>query len=91
MVYTTMRFTVADYEKWRLVFDANDAFRRAGGAIGAPQVYRDVDNPNVITVLGEWDTAENFGKFTRDPALAEKMKEAGVMGPPSLIAVMSRA
>ena len=91
MVYINVRHTVADYEKWRPFFDEDETRRRANGATGVNQVYRDVDNPNLITVVLEWDNAENALKFSKDQALAEVMQKAGVIGMPSLIAILSRA
>lgn len=91
MVYVNVRHTVADYEKWRPLFDEDDARRRAAGALGVPQVYRDMDNPNTITLIIEWDTAENANKFVHDPALGAVMQKAGVIGMPAVVAIMSGA
>ena len=82
MVYVSVRHTVADYAKWRPVFDANESSRRAGGATGIQQVYRDLENPNDITIVMEWDKRENAEKFLHSPALAETMKTAGVASAP---------
>lgn len=91
MVYINLRYTVTDYGKWRPIFDQDDARRRAAGASGVTQIYRDMDNPNLITLVMEWDTAENAGKFAHDPALGAVMQKAGVVGVPALVAVMSGA
>jgi quinol monooxygenase YgiN len=82
MIYMNVRHTVADYAKWRPVFDADEPKRRAGGATGVQQVFRDVANPNDITLLLEWDSAEKAQKFFQDPALAETLKTAGVISGP---------
>ena len=91
MVYLNVRHTVADYKKWRPFFDQDDARRRAAGATGKHQVYRDVDNPNTITIVMEWDSAARAQKFASDPALAEVMQKAGVIGMPSLVAILNQA
>ncbi|MFH1186383.1 MAG: cyclase [Chloroflexota bacterium] len=92
MVYINMRYTVADYEKWRSVYDSNEATRRAAGSSGVNQVYRDADDPNTITLVMEWDNADNARKFLDDPALREqRMKAAGVIGAPAVRAIMTRA
>ncbi|MGZ9221655.1 MAG: putative quinol monooxygenase [Anaerolineales bacterium] len=90
MVYINVRHTVADYEKWRPFFDGDDARRSAAGASGVNQVYRDADDPNTITIVMEWDNAENARKFLDDPALREVMQQAGVVGMPAVRAVLSR-
>jgi quinol monooxygenase YgiN len=84
MIYLNVRFTVADYAKWREVFDAHEAARRAGGATGVQQVYRDLENPGAITISMEWDSAEKARQFVQDPALAEVMKNAGVTSAPDI-------
>jgi len=91
MVNLIVRHTVTDYGKWRPIFDEDDARRRAGGASAVKQVYRDLDDPDIITIIMEWDTAENANRFAHDPALGAVMQKAGVVGMPALVAVLSRA
>jgi len=91
MVYLNIRHTVSDYSQWRPIFDADDARRRAAGASGITQVFRDMDDPNTITLILEWDTAENANKFAHDPALGAVMQKAGVIGVPAVVAVLSGA
>jgi hypothetical protein len=90
MVYINVRHTCADYVTWRSVFDGDEARRRAGGATGVNQIYRDADDPNTINVILEWDNAESARKFLDDPALREAMQKAGVVGAPALRAILSR-
>jgi len=91
MVYLNVRHTVADYEKWRPVFDNDEARRRSAGASGVKQVYRDMDDPNIITIIMEWTTAEDARKFAHDPALGAVMQKAGVVGVPAVVAILSGA
>ena len=51
MVYLNVRHTVADYEKWRPIFDADEARRRTAGAKGVNQVYRDVSDVPTRSLL----------------------------------------
>lgn len=90
MVHLNVRHTVADYEKWRTIFDEDEARRRAAGATGVNEVYRDLDDPNTVTVFMEWDNVENARKFMDDPALREVMQKAGVIGMPAVRAILSR-
>jgi quinol monooxygenase YgiN len=85
MVYVSVRQTVEDYKKWRPFFDNDASRRRAAGGTGVNQVYCDVENPNVVTVVLEWDNLENAHKFTNDPALREVMQKAGVVGAPMIV------
>jgi hypothetical protein len=79
-----VRHTIADYAKWRTVFDGHEAFRRANGATGEGQVYRDEGNANQVTTILEWDTVENARRFSNDSSLKEAMREAGVTGAPEI-------
>ena len=91
MTYINVRHTVADYEKWRPFFDGDQARRIASGATGVYQVYRDADNPNVITLFLEWDNPANAAKFLHDPALGAAMAAGGVVGAPAVVAILTRA
>ena len=84
MIYLNIHHTVADYAKWRAGFDANEATRRAAGATGVQQVYRDLENPGAIRIIMEWDNADKARQFAHDPASAEAMKNAGVTGAPEI-------
>ena len=84
MVYVSVRETVKDYKNWRPFFDNNAARRKAGGATGVNQIYRDVKKPNDITLVLEWDNKQNAQKFVADPALREVMEKSGVIGMPSV-------
>ena len=90
MVYVSVRQTVEDFKVWRPTFDGDAARRKAGGGTGNNVVYRDVENPNLVTVILEWDNLANLEKFLHDPALAEAMKKAGAVGAPA-ITIMNRA
>jgi heme-degrading monooxygenase HmoA len=82
MITAFVRHTVAGYAKWRVGFDNHEAARRAAGAAGVKQVYRGVENLNAITVLIEWDSADNARQFFQDPSLPEAMAAAGVNSMP---------
>jgi len=91
MIYINVRHTVADYGKWRPFFEADETRRRAAGATGINQVYCDANNPNIVTVIMEWDNPVNAQKFVNDPVLGEVMQKAGVIGMPEVAAILSRA
>jgi hypothetical protein len=84
MVYVSVRETVKDYKNWRPFFDNDAARRKAGGATGANQIYRDVEKPNDIALVLEWDNKQNAQKFVADPGLREVMEKSGVIGMPSV-------
>jgi len=85
MIYLEVKHNVADYAKWRVGFDNHEAARRAAGATGVKQVYRGVENPNAITLMMEWDSAENAQRFFADPSLKEVMAAADVTSAPEAV------
>jgi quinol monooxygenase YgiN len=72
-------------------FDADETRRQAAGATGVNQVYRDANNPNIVTLVMEWDNAAHAQKFVTDPMLGEVMQKAGVIGMPEVAAILSRS
>jgi heme-degrading monooxygenase HmoA len=82
MVYLEVRHTVADYAKWRAVFDNHEAARQSFGATGVKQVYRGLEDPNAITVITEWKSVEDAQRFSQDPTLKAAMAAGGVISAP---------
>jgi hypothetical protein len=85
MVYVSVMQTVEDYSKWRPFFDNDAARRSSAGATGVNQIFRDVEKPNNVALVLEWDNRENAHKFVTDPALREVMEKAGSIGKPSIV------
>ncbi len=83
MIYMLVRHQVEDYNKWRNVFDSAKELRRSNGEEHA-QVFRDVDNPNSITVLNKWTSLDKAKEFMNSDAVKEKMKEAGLTSEPTV-------
>ena len=90
MISLPVRTTVAEYATCRSVFDSDEAFRRANGATGIVQVYQDVDNPNHVTTIVEWDSVENARKFASSPEMKEAMQAASVTSAPKSALLESR-
>lgn len=73
--------TVADYEAWRPLYDADGA-RRAEAGLDELGVYRASDDENLILISWQAKDGAIVQAMLADPSLAEKMKEAGVMSKP---------
>ena len=80
MAYVIVKHTVADYARWKALFDADDANRQAGGSNGG-HLFRSADDPNEVVMLFEWDL-EQARQYSQSEALRAKMQEAGVLSPP---------
>ena len=72
---------VADYDKWRPVFDA-DKSRRAAFGVTDVAVLRDTDDPDSIWIVAESDAAK-LEALLSDPELGKVMQDAGVTAPPT--------
>jgi len=70
-------FRVEDYERWKAGYDASIEQRKASGEISY-KVYRNADDPNVVTVLSVQEDAERVKAFMSSPDLQSRMKEAGI-------------
>ena len=68
---------VEDYERWRSVFDEFGEARRQHG-MSAGAVYRDVSNPNRITVVIEGDQ-EGMQAWAQSDELKDGEARAGVI------------
>ena len=70
-------FKVENYERWKAGYDASIEQRKASGEISY-KVYRNVDEPNTVTVLSVQEDAEKIRAFMSSPDLQLRMKEAGI-------------
>jgi hypothetical protein len=78
-----VRHQVADYSKWRQVYDRFGSTQKTLG-VQDQAVYQTIDNPNDITVRHEFATLEAAQAFGSSPELAAAMRDAGVQGAPSV-------
>ena len=70
-------FKVKNYELWKEGYDASIEQRKASGEISF-QVFRNVDDPNTVTVLSVQERLEQVQAFLNSPELKERMKAAGI-------------
>ena len=75
---------VADYAKWRQVFDEMDGLRRSFGMTGS-RVFHTEANPNEIAVITDWPTAEQARAYAQSPELRQGMQNAGVISQPDVL------
>lgn len=74
---------VSDFAKWKAVYDTGIDMRNSKGEL-SDDIYRDVDNPNNITIVFNWDSLERAKKYAQSPELKEYMQKAGVTGQPNI-------
>ena len=71
-------FRVEDFERWKAGYDASVEHRRNSGEISY-QVFRDVNDPNVVTVVSMQKTAEGVQALLDSPEIKEGMEKAGIV------------
>lgn len=81
MIKMYIRHTVADFAKWKVVYDEHDATRKQFGCIKA-EVFRNEKDPNDVLTVHHYENLEKAAKFVQSPNLKEAMALAGVTGTP---------
>ena len=71
-------FKVKNYERFKEGYDANIEQRKAAGEISF-QVFRNVNDPNTVTVLSVQESAEQVQAFIDSPDLKARMEAAGII------------
>lgn len=72
------RNRVADFRKWKAVFDSHASAQREAG-LRLVHLWRDVDEPNNVFFLFEVDDEKKARAFLNDPAAAEAGRASGVL------------
>lgn len=83
MPYVLVRHKVKDFAKWKPVYDAHGATRKASGSKGA-RLFRNVDKPKETVILLEWSDVNKAREFAKSKDLREAMKRAGVADKPDI-------
>lgn len=79
-----VRHEVADYAKWRPVFDSDVAMQQAAGLTN-PRVYRGDGDGNDVTILFDVADMAKAKAFGTSDRLKAKMTESGVTGKPEVL------
>ena len=77
---------VADYDRWRPIFDADDAARVSYG-ITTRGVGRGIDNSNDVLMFFKVEDTAKANACMNRPEMKPLMDSAGVIGQPSLVYV----
>ena len=83
MVHVLIRHKVADYSRWKQVFDSHLNTRKRAGEV-ACQLFHNVEDPRELFLLMDWQTVEEARKFMDSAELRQRMQEAGVQGAPEI-------
>ena len=83
MITVVLTSETKNYSDWRKIYDADEENRQKAG-FKASSVFQSVDNPNIITILGEAPSVEAIKAFMANPELHATMERAGVIGMPDV-------
>ena len=79
MATVLIRFKVNGFQQWKSVFTSKVDWRRPYGVL-SERYYVELDDPNQVTVLFEWDSIDNARKFVSLPELRQAQQASGVIG-----------
>ena len=79
-----MTHEVADWTTWKAHFDAHESARKAGGCLGH-HLNRGYDNPNIVSIYLALGDVAKAKAFSQSPDLGRAMKNAGVIGAPTVV------
>ena len=84
MTHILVRHKVADFAKWKPVYDGHHAARQNAG-LREKSLLRSIDNPNEVILLFEAEDLKRAQAFTESSELREAMQKAGVVGKPDIL------
>ena len=78
-----VRHKVADFSKWKPLFEEHDAVRKEFGCLKS-EVFTNDQNPNEVLAILQWDNKDQAAKFGASPNLKEAMERGGVVSTPEV-------
>lgn len=78
-----MTHEVKDFAAWKKGFDAGKGVRSNAG-VTIEDVYHSIDDPNLVTVIGEAPSALVANAFLKSDELKRAMEKAGVISNPEV-------
>jgi hypothetical protein len=83
MIHCLVRHKVADFPKWKDVYESNLKMRKDAG-FKEEYLWSAVDNPNELYILFKVKDIESAKTFVNSPQIRDVMRKAGVIGEPEL-------
>jgi heme-degrading monooxygenase HmoA len=89
-VYVVLEHQIHDFDTLKQVYSDDAERRRRMGCVGG-RIWRGVDDPNQVSVVMEWDTAEHAREFAGSFELEQAMHWATVKAPTTRVIVYEEA
>jgi hypothetical protein len=83
MAHILIRHKVANFAKWKRLYDAHSPARRKAG-LRQKALLRSVRNPKDVFILFQASDLKKAKGFASGPTLRKAMKSAGVVGKPKI-------
>jgi len=83
MTYVLVNHKVADFAKWKPLYDAHAGARQTAG-LTEEHLLRGVDDPNQVVLLFAANDLKKAQAFAASSDLRETMQKAGVIGKPDI-------
>jgi len=78
MFYEISALKVQDYEKWKIGFDGLVSILKENGA-KCRRIFRDLEDPNNVMVIVEWENPEKAKKLADDKEMMAKFLKLGIL------------
>jgi hypothetical protein len=89
--FMTIIQKVANYDKWKPVYDSHDSVRQSNG-LHNYVIARGTEDPNMVLVALKMDDVDKAKGMVASQEMKDRMKKAGVTGSPSfdyLVSIMN--
>jgi heme-degrading monooxygenase HmoA len=83
MIHMLVRHKVADFAKWKPVYDAHASARQKAG-LKEEHLFRNADDPNEVILLFSAEDIDKAKAFAASDDLREAMQRAGVSDKPDV-------
>ena len=83
MMHVLVRHKVADFAKWKPVYDAHLSVRQKAG-LKEEHLFRNADDPNEVLLLFSVEDVDKAKAFTTSDDLRQAMEKAGVSDKPDV-------
>ena len=82
-MHVLVRHKVADFAKWKLVYDAHLSARQKAG-LKEEHLFRNADDPNEVLLLFSMEDLDKAKAFTASNDLRQTMEKSGVSDKPDV-------
>jgi hypothetical protein len=83
MGHLLVRHRVADFDRWKAVFDGHAEAQRAAG-LSITHAMRNVEDPGEVVLLFDVEDVERAKRFVFSPQVPGAQQESGVLDKPDI-------